>query len=144
MKTRKHRLFVLVLCCFMISTICMGVASATNGDFSTRRFENPQFNFDLPAYGNTVVGTSQKKDQSGDAYFQVIVLENSSGMPCYLNVLTSNGKTLAGYAATIAGTGTHYVGYGSGYGNVGTYYCPSGQTDNDSSKSASIGCAWHP
>lgn len=144
MKNKKKHFIILALSCLMIGTLFTGMASAANGDFATPRYSSPPFEFELPAHGNTVVGKSEEKTEKGDAYFSILDIYNDSGMPCYLNVRTSNGATRAGNATAVSGRGYHYVSYKSGYGQIGNYYCPAGQTDNDSGKTAQISGAWHP
>lgn len=141
----KKRIITGALLCVMILTLFVGLASAAAEPVASTYATYYNYSLLLPARGVTKVGEPIEKESSLDyAYFYVTSLSNSSGLSCYLNVRSSDGKYIVGTAAPVAGTGVCSVNYLAGYGSVGTKYCPSGQTDSDSSASATIGGKWRP
>lgn len=144
----KKRIAILTLTAAMIITGFSGQALAAEKSIDAVAASSiPWYAFSatLPENGKTVTGTARKKVASNKyASYSLSLVYNNSGLPCYVNVRSSDGSKIVGYAKTVTGTGMFYPSYKSGYGTVGIYYKPSAQTDNDSSKSVSLQSTWTP
>lgn len=146
MNISKVRFISVAMACMMLVTLLVGVVFASDASIMSTQLTTHSFSFSLPKGGVTQVGEAARKETytNSSARYSVNSISNSSGLSCYLNVRSADGASIVGNATPVAGTGIHYVSYLSGYGVFGNYYCPSAQTDNDSTVSASMGGTWYP
>lgn len=139
----KKRIYALVLSVIMAMTLLAGIALADE-EYDSYLGYPGSLEFNLPAHGDKILGDVVQKKESGNAIFFVDQLDNTSGLSCYLNVRSSDGKVIVGKAVSVAGRGRHYVTYKNDHGTVGVRYRSSAQTDSDSSVSAYVGGTWKP
>lgn len=146
MKISKARFLPVAMAFMMLVTLLAGAAFASDAGIMSTQVTNHSFTFSLPKGGVTQVGASARKETYTNlsARYSVSSISNSSGLSCYLNVRSADGTNIVGNATSVTGTGIHYVSYLGSHGIFGTYYCPSAQTDNDSTVSASMGGTWYP
>lgn len=145
----KKRIAILSLAAAMLITGFSGQALAAEKSAVavTASSTIPWYEFSatLPKQGTTVTGTARQKVKTSKyASYSLSLVYNNSGLPCYVNVRSSDGSKIVGYAKTVTGTGMFYPNYKSGYGTVRVYYKPSAQTDYDSNTSVSLQSTWTP
>jgi hypothetical protein len=149
----KKRLTSMLLAVALVLVAVVGYASAAGGGITTygdtdQEGQHYWFSLDPPKGGTFVTTTAREKVVSGSAYFNVTTVTNSTGYSLYVNVRSSDTKTVVGSSAkTLATTVTSAqfnISYKSGYGVIWDDYRPSSQTDSRSTKAAYIAGYWRP
>ena len=106
----KKTITLLVLTFAVAITVFTGIAYAAAPNSIPTSSYYYSFSVSLPKEGKTVTGVAREKVISVNyAYYDLKTVVNTSAFPCYLNVRSSDAKTIVGNAVTVTGSGARNV-----------------------------------